>query len=386
MNPGVHPMNEVTKIDGRSVFLIQTEAALASMLSHITAETTLGIDTEADSLHQYRDRVCLIQVSDSHADWIVDPLSVGELDGLWEVFRSVAKVKILHGADFDLRSLNRDYGVRTANIFDTKTALELLGHSRVGLADILMEYFNIAISKKYQKHNWSRRPISPDAIAYASTDTRYLLPLAEILRDELERMNRMEWARQEFKHLETIRWQPSKRELLGFRRLISDRNPDPLYVECTKTLFEVREQQAERNNLPVFRIFSDAVLTETAKCIAGKKRIDDSILAKIEPGYRSVVRSVIGDLLQGRMQRVTVPFHFYESRDVPVDPVLYRKLQMARNKAASDYRVDPAVIAGNKVLKKVADQPSVDLKDYEAVTRISEMRRWQWELVTRALE
>ncbi len=157
-------MNGMLLVDDRPVMLVESADQLKELIHAINRDTVIGVDLEADSLHHYRDRVCLIQISTTLNDWVVDPIKIKDLQPLWVTFEDPAKLKIFHGADFDLRSLDRDYSVHVTSIFDTKIALELLGYSVIALAGVLQEKFAVSLSKRYQKHNWSSRPLSKEGL------------------------------------------------------------------------------------------------------------------------------------------------------------------------------------------------------------------------------
>ncbi|MBN1880453.1 HRDC domain-containing protein [bacterium] len=374
-------MVETAQLDKRMIIPVQSSDSLEKLLEALQDSSEIALDMEADSLHHYRDRVCLIQISTDREDWIIDPICISNLDPLWHAINTTGFRKVLHGADFDLRSLDRDFSVRLTNIFDTKIALELLGSRQIGLAGIIKERFEISLSKKFQKYNWSRRPLSKDALIYAASDTRFLLPLKDMLYNELLQNQRWDWACQEFTHLETTRWQPSKKERLGFWRFIRHENGDPNYLQAVYQLFAFRERMAERCDLPVFRIFKDEKLTELAGYAAKRTEPPKSILKDISPAYRkeiidivlSAVRIPVGDLPE-------YPAEFRETEpDYNVN--LFRQLQISRDRAATRHRIAPSVIAGNKLLKKMAALNLDQIKDFKLLKHYLDIRVWQWTLV-----
>ena len=115
---------------------------------------------------------------------------------------------VFHDADYDLRLLHQDYGWHVTNIFDTRIASQLLGIKSFGLAALLEQFFDVKLDKKHQRADWSMRPLTPDMLDYAAQDTRYLLDLRDELRSRLEKLGRLEWAREEFDRLEGTKWDP----------------------------------------------------------------------------------------------------------------------------------------------------------------------------------
>ena len=189
-------------------------------MARVAAQPVVALDTEADSLHSYFDKVCLIQMSIPGEDLIIDPLCKIRSGEVRRDPRRIASiVKILHGADYDLRILNRDFGFTIANLIDTMVCSQLLGYEAFGLAALLERHFGFKVDKKHQRADWAMRPLPPDMLDYAATDTRHLIALADRLRDELTALGRWEWAVEEFARLEQIRFNEKDADEEPFRRL-----------------------------------------------------------------------------------------------------------------------------------------------------------------------
>lgn len=179
----------------------------------------LAVDTESDSLHHYPEKVCLIQISLGDADYLVDPLSEVSLDPLAERLRDPAVLKVLHGADYDVRMLQRGFGMRFAGLYDTMIAARFAGETRFGLAALLERHFGVEMDKRFQRADWSVRPLTPDMARYATLDTHYLAGLHELLDERLGELGRREWAAEEFERLEAVVTAPSGPPEEGFRRV-----------------------------------------------------------------------------------------------------------------------------------------------------------------------
>ena len=168
----------------------------------------LAVDTEAASFHRYTDRVYLLQISSRDETAVVDPLAVGALAPLGEVLADPAVEIVFHDADYDLRLLDREYGFRANELFDTRIAAQLLNEPGVGLAALLEKYLGVRLDKRFQRADWSARPLSPEMLEYAASDTRHLPELRDILQAQLEARGRLGWAEEEFALLDDIRWSP----------------------------------------------------------------------------------------------------------------------------------------------------------------------------------
>ena len=174
---------------------IQEPVALESLIQRIRGDKSVALDTEADSLHNYFEKCCLIQLSLGGEHFIVDPLSDLDLTGFLEALAE--KPLIVHGGDYDLRMMRASMGFRTrGEVFDTMIAAQLLGFEQIGLASLIERFFDITIGKEGQKSDWSRRPLSEKQKLYAINDTRYLAELSQRLRGELAQRGRVQWHRE----------------------------------------------------------------------------------------------------------------------------------------------------------------------------------------------
>src|SRR5256886_1352731 len=199
--------------------IIATDAHLTKFLKKIYMADRVAIDTEADSLHCYREKLCLLQIGVPAAagvvdaggdletasgnrdhrsrlqhDSIVDPLADLDLEPLRQVLET--REIVLHGADYDLRMLRRGLNLIAHQIFDTMIAARLLGIREFSLAALVKRHFGLELPKGSQKANWGKRPLPARMAEYAINDVRYLLPLAEKLEAELDRYQRRDWLRQ----------------------------------------------------------------------------------------------------------------------------------------------------------------------------------------------
>ena len=188
-----------------SIAWIRETGNLSDTLAAVGAGP-LALDTEADSLHHYPEKVCLVQLTFGGADHLVDPLAGVDLAPLGRILADRAVTKILHGSDYDLRVLHRDFGLELVGLFDTMIAARLTGERSFGLAALLETHFGIKLEKKFQRADWSLRPLTAEMESYAALDTRHLEALAGRLGEQLEQLGRTAWAEEEFRALEGVRW------------------------------------------------------------------------------------------------------------------------------------------------------------------------------------
>lgn len=176
-------------------FLIKSHDELQSLSERMMRAPRLALDTEADSLHTYYEKICLIQISFDGAHYVVDPLAGYDLTLFLKILSD--KKLIFHSADYDLRMMRSTFGFEPkGEIFDTLLAAQMLGYKHFSLSALVERFFKVTLDKVKRKSNWARRPLSFQQLQYASDDTRYLMPLADILSAELERLGRSEWHRE----------------------------------------------------------------------------------------------------------------------------------------------------------------------------------------------
>ena len=257
------------------IIYVADEHSLDQLAQTLAHSPVVSVDTESNSLHAYRERVCLIQISTTAADYIVDPIALPNLRGLAPVFANASQQKILHAAENDLVCLRRDYQFAFANVFDTMTAARTLGWAQVGLAPILSTHFGVTMNKKYQRADWKRRPLTPEQLEYARLDTHYLAALRDKQFDELMAAGRWPEAQEEFERLARGRGEHNGAAPSAptFWRVKGARDLSPQQAAVLGALFAYREREAERLDRPPFKVMAEAILMELVRRTPG--RVED---------------------------------------------------------------------------------------------------------------
>lgn len=227
----------------------------------------VAVDTESNSMHAYRERVCLIQFSTPGADFIVDTIALKDVSPLAPVFANPAQEKIFHAAEGDVLNLGRDFGFVFDNIFDTMSAARTLGWPQVGLAAILDGRFGVTLNKKYQRADWGRRPLTAEMLDYARFDTHYLPALRELQFQALSESGHWPEAHEEFARLARIRVEGSdeRSDPLAFWRVKGAFDLAPQRAAVLQALYEWREAQAERIDQPPFKVMGEPALLALAR-------------------------------------------------------------------------------------------------------------------------
>lgn len=235
------------------------------MLEDLLAHPIVAVDTESNSLHAYREQVCLIQFSTPESDYVVDPLALPDLSSLGEFFANPAIEKVFHAAEYDLICLKRDFEYTFNNLFDTMLASRILGRASVGLAAMLEEEFNLTLDKHYQRANWALRPLTPAMLAYARQDTRYLIPLRDRLKAALGTNGRWDLAMEDFRRMCAVCATPPDDERDPFWRITGAQDLEPQQLAVLHELHHFRDEQAKLLNRPHFKVLSNQALLEVAQ-------------------------------------------------------------------------------------------------------------------------
>lgn len=344
-------------------------------MSRIAAEPVIAVDTEADSLHSYFDKVCLVQISADNDDFVVDPLSGVELARFGEVLANPAITKILHGADYDLRIMNRDFGFTIANLIDTSVAAQLLGYEAFGLGALLERHFGVKVNKAHQRADWAMRPLTPEMLEYAALDTHYLVELAARLRDELTALGRWEWALEEFSRLEAIRYRENG-DAEPWRKMKNLGTLDRRSLAIVRDLHSWRDGLARAADRPPFKIMGNDQLIEIAKT----RPATTQDLAKIKGVSRYHLDRHGRELLAIVKRAMAIPEEELPEKNEPKPWIRDRetesridRMKKVRDRAAKELKIDPAVLAPRHVLAAIATNGTLD--------DVPAMRNWQKQVI-----
>jgi ribonuclease D len=358
---------------------IDRQEELDQELARISGQPRIAIDTEADSFHSYYDKVCLIQLTTDGQDVLIDPLAGLDLDALGQIVARRETLKILHGADYDLRILGRDYGFQINNLVDTMICAQLLGEPGIGLAALLKKYLDVDLDKSHQRADWARRPLPRPMLEYAAEDTRHLATLASMLQSRLEALGRWEWAQEEFDRLESIRWNPPEANGEGWRKLKGASRLDPRGSEILRRLFAWRDEQARSRDVPPFRVLAN----ETMLAIARERPRGSAKLGEIKGVSPGVLRRYGSSLLEAVHGALSMPEAELPRRgeakkwkpDRELDRVVSR-LKKVRDEVAQTLGIDSSVLAPKHVLTTVAEAKPHSIDELRS---IEPLRRWQIE-------
>jgi ribonuclease D len=342
---------------------------LEKLAYDLSQERAFAVDLEADSLFHYQEKVCLIQLASSRFISLVDPLGIPDLTPLAPVFSNPGIQKIFHGSDYDIRSLYRDFEIEVVNLFDTELACRFLGMKQSGLNVVLKEQFDVVLDKRFQKKDWSERPLSKEMQEYAARDVQYLIPLAGKLSENLVSMGRLDWFYEDCYLISQVRYtesnhQPRFVKIKGAGRLY------PRSLAILESLLSFRDGIAMKKNKPPFKILGNTALLE----------ISTKMPRSVESLHRLGILSgrqigMYGDDLINRVHRaLEIP-----EADLPVFPrhtePLHDSGYVRRLNALKQIRLnwseslsmDAGFICNNALLNRIALNPPSTIEELAAL-------------------
>ncbi len=360
-----HPVRRLlgVKTAGRppSYTLIDQQSQLAPLLEAMDRNEEIALDTEADNMFHYRVRVCLLQFHIDGDVFLVDVLGKLDLQPLWT--RMEKKHLVMHGSDFDLRLLHDLTQFRCKSLFDTMLAAQLLGRQRIGLAPLLEDHFGVKLDKNGQKANWSKRPLTPKLLDYASLDVWHLFELRDLLTRDLEKLGRMSWMKQQcqaqieagcqgFAPASDNDWRIGKSERLRGRSL-----------SVLHAVWHWREQQAQRIDTPPFKVCSNDILIRIAT-IAAEKETPEEILDGLHLGKRhDRIYPSLATAVKAGLERDPQTLPRRPGRDpsqvslTQSEIARLERIKEDRDKVAAKLKIESTLIANRALLTQIARAP-----------------------------
>ncbi len=358
-------------------------ARLSEVADVLSQQSEIAVDMEMDSLHHYREKICLVQISTRQESWLIDPLALTSLLPLAAPLADPEIIVVMHGSDYDIRSLHRDFGIEVTNLFDTMIASRFLGIAEFGLAALLKGRFGIELDKKYQKADWSKRPLSREMCAYATADTSDLLRLYDQLRVELAQKGRLEWVEEEGRLVCQARVTEKDGPLFLYCKGASKLRGYCLAV--LEELLQLRAQQSELLDRPPFKVLSADTLIEVAENMP-RSLYDLSLFKGMTPGQLQRHGAGILSAVERGLAtpEISLPRFPRGTKKEVLDRVKVRlkNLKSWRECYSKELGLDPGVLAPNWLLEAVADTENAA---HEELDCIPGMREWQKQLFSEEL-
>jgi ribonuclease D len=350
--------------------VIDTDEKLADFIPTVRTAPWIAVDTEADSLHAYPEKICLIQISTVAGDRLIDPLADLKLDLLLDALN--AHELIMHGADYDLRLLRKHHEFVPAAIFDTMLAARLLGQRQFGLQSLVESCLGVKLEKGSQKANWARRPLTERMELYARHDTHYLKPLADKLKLELQQKGRLAWHQESCARLidESSRLSPV--DLDSVWRVKGSHALSRPALAVLRELWRWRETEALAANRPPFFILNHEALVDIAAAAAARQPIESVLPRHLTPRRRDGVAEAVKTALGLSTDQHPKFLQRNSRRPNEAERQRFGDLEKRRNARAHGLGIDPTLIASRATLMDLAR----DWTKHEP-----ELMNWQRELL-----
>jgi ribonuclease D len=345
---------------------VNTQPLLQKMIDDLVTQKRLAIDTESNSLHAFREQVCLIQISSATTDYLIDPLELKDLSALAPFFSDPKTEKIFHAAEYDLVCLRRDFHYSFANLFDTMHAARILGYPAVGLDRLLNDKFKIQTDKRHQKANWAARPLTNEQVHYARLDTHYLFGLRDVLEKELFEKERLTFAKEDFTRACLFDEQKRKNNIESWERFASRKDLSLRDLTILASLCKWRDQEAEKLNRPVYKVIMDDTLVTISKD-SPQHKVDLSALGLSEKQIYLWGDGILAAIRQGK----SAPLIGRKNIDIRDDAYLRRleKLKIWRKKIGLEMGVESDVILPKPYVSAIAENPPKDLNELALIMK-----------------
>lgn len=354
------------------VEIISQSGQLDAVVQEIVDSRAIALDTESNSRHRYPEQLCLIQIATLHKVYIIDTILMREIPFLKNILSDVSITKVIHGADYDIRSLDRHYGFHVRNIFDTAIAARFTGITKFGLAALIEDLLSTTIkkSKRLQQADWGRRPLTTEALEYAATDVRHLLALRAILNKRLQALERTAWVAEECSRLEKVRYIAPDLET-AYLSVRGANKLDGSNLAILKTLFLFRDKEALSQHRPPYYIVPDATLiylaTNPTADLSKIPGLGQTGLKRFGRGLQQAIKNGLAAPPIHRTSPITTE---YMSED---KLQRLKRLKAWRTSISTSLSLDPSLLWPTVSLDRLSKNPGT----FNVELPSSDIRRWQ---------
>ena len=357
---------------------IESDTELQQVCEDLLKEKIIGVDLEADSMYCFKEKICLLQIATEKQAFLIDPFEIKADPFFVRVLENTGVMTVFHGSDFDIRTLDREYQARVKNLFDTEIACRFLGVRERGLGALLKKHFNVDANKKFQKEDWSKRPLSRDMIEYSVLDVTHLIEFQDILSRQLMEKGRLSWAREEFEIQAKVRYE-GNHSLPLFLKFKGAGKLENRTLAVLESLLGMRLGIAEKKDLPLFKVISN----DSIMAMAVEKPVTVERMLQMR-ALSPKQASMYGGLCVDAIVRALALPH----KDLPSYPKMRRpkrdekaeqrieRLKKMREKLSLAMDMEPGLLLNNTAIEGIAvKNPGT----CEELLEIDPIRRWQVE-------
>lgn len=363
---------------------IDRPEALVNFVQKAEKANIVAVDIEGDSMFHYKEKVCLIQMAANGCTVVIDPLKIKDVSVLKPLFENPDVQKVIHGADYDVRSMYRDFGIAIENLFDTQLASMYMGWTETSLEAVVAHQFGVELNKKFQKKNWSRRPLPKEMVTYAASDVAYLIPLAAYLSKQLKNKGRLEWVTEQCRLLSNVR--PAKEndgpmflKFKGAGRL------EPRQLAVLESLLQMRNAIARQKDRPLFKIISNTTLKKIAMAQPANLKQLKAVKALSEKQFEMYAKAVM-EAVRNASQLAKSQLPAYPRKRSPRVsrrvPPRVKALREWRDRKAEKLGLNSSLLLSRALIKSIAVENPFDLSD---LSKVEGIHQWQVDAFGKAI-
>ncbi len=335
-------------------------------------ETRVCLDTEADSLHHYHEKLCLLQVACGGRFALVDPLAIADVSGLLALMDRYELW--FHGADYDLTMLRRTYNWEPRLIRDTQIAARLTGSRQFGLAALLQNVLSVTVSKASQKADWSRRPLPDHMLSYAVDDVRYLLKIADHFLAILREKGRLSWFEESCRTLQSDVAARSKAPRDDPWRVQGSGRLHSKGLAILKGMWEWREGISQERDMPCYRVMSNKQMVAYAETFeaGGVMEPPGGWRPRWKKEFHDLIATVFRDGQGAWPQRQKkIKGRMTDAQRDAVD-----RLCAQRDQIAVGLEIEGSLLGSRSTLEQVVSEPTAE----------SPLMNWQMQLLAAVID
>lgn len=355
---------------------IDSRQGLRQVVDSFQNKKAIGVDMEMDSMFHFREKICLIQMATERHTFIIDPLKISSMSLVKPLFENPRIKKVFHGADYDVRSIFRDFGIAINNLFDTELASRFLGIPHTGLESVLNMRFDVMLDKRFQKKDWSQRPLPAHMVTYAARDACFLVPLARELEKDLRLKRRLSWVKEECQWLSRVRAAANNKDPL-FMNFKGAGRLKPKDLVVLEALLQYRRSIAMAKDRPLFKTIGNSALLTLAnrKPVSMKQlKATQALSTKQAKQYGpELIAAIEASLKTPADQHPVYP----RKRAPSLKPIVssrIRELKTWRDAKAASLELDPSLVLTKMLIYDIARKNPGSIQQIKA---IEGLRNWR---------
>tara|TARA_R110001592_G_scaffold3525_34_gene20243 strand:- start:14525 stop:15679 length:1155 start_codon:yes stop_codon:yes gene_type:complete len=343
---------------------LTTSEDVAAFCNGLSQHDFITIDTEFLREKTYYPKLCLVQISGPDKDArAIDPLIEGiDLAPLFALFQNKNITKVFHAGRQDLEIFYNMTGTVPAPIFDTQIAAMVCGYGdSIGYEKLVSGITGGTIDKSSQFTDWSIRPLSDKQLTYALGDVTHLCDVYVHLKSVLDKRGRTGWVMQE----EEVLCNPATYQNDPYKawERIKIRSPKPRNLVILREIAALRENMAQKRNIPKTWVMKDDVLAS----IAGQAPKNAAQLAKTRNLSKDMAEGKIGDQLLKAIETAlaspqdTWPVPKTKVHLQPAVMTIVDILKMLLKIESTEHEVAAKIIASSSDLEAIALDDDADV-------------------------